>query len=140
MKKVKMMTKLLLLGLLIHCSVSFSQEVKKLRVSAYDGTVITGYVDHGAFLNFTGPNINASLNNSRFVIGMLPSVRFRNDSGTTKDSFITPNLGIGFTYSYKIWAIQIPFYYNSKTATTNGKWNIGLGIGLRLDSFNKVKK
>jgi len=116
----------------------FAQE-NRMSFALYDGIFIGGYVDNGAFLNFTGPNINATYKNSKFMLGMLPSLRFKEDKGTPKNAFVTPNLGIGFTYSYKIWAIQMPLYYNAKTATENGRWHIGLGVGLRLSGFNKTK-
>lgn len=117
----------------------FAQE-DKVSFALYDGIFIGGYVDNGAFLNFTGPNINATYKNSKFVLGMLPSLRFKEDKGTPKNAFVTPNLGVGFTYSYKIWAIQMPLYYNAKTATQNGQWHVGLGVGLRLNELNKKKK
>jgi len=120
----------------VYITSTFAQE-GKVNFTLYDGIFIGGYVDDGAFLNFTGPNINATYKNSKYILGMLPSLRFKEDNGTPKNSFVTPNLGIGFTYSYKIWAIQIPLYYNAKTATDNGRWHIGLGVGLRLNEFNE---
>jgi len=114
----------------------FAQK-EKVKFALYDGIFIGGYMDNGAFLNFTGPNINATLKNSKFILGMLPSLRFKEDKGTPKNAFVTPNLGVGFTYSYNVRAIQLPLYYNAKTATDNGRWHIGLGIGLRLNEFNK---
>lgn len=115
---------------------SFAQE-DKVSFALYDGIFIGGYVDKGAFLNFTGPNINATFKNSKFILGMLPSLRFKEDKGTPKNTFVTPNLGIGLTYSYKMWAVQLPIYYNAKTSTQNGQWHVGLGLGLRLNKFNK---
>lgn len=115
--------------------ISYGQEQKKekkVSVAFFDGTVIAGYVDRGAFLNFMGPNINLSKGNSRFVFGMLPSLRFKEDSGPTRNAVVTPNLGGGITYSYKKIAFQVPFYYNTKTATRNGQWVIGFGMGYRF--------
>ncbi|MNY11568.1 hypothetical protein D3C86_1446040 [compost metagenome] len=63
---------------------------------------------------------------------MLPSLRYKEDNGIFKNSPITPNLGVGLTYCYKMIAVQVPLYYNSKTATANGRWNVGVGIGMRL--------
>jgi len=124
----------------IQSSMLYGQE-SKVSVSAYDGVVIIGYVDNGGFLNFTGPNINLVHKNSKFILGMLPSLRFKEDKGTTRNSFVTPNLGIGFTYCYKLFAVQIPLYYNTKTATKNGNWQIGLGLGLRFNELNiKTKR
>ncbi|MCH7398565.1 hypothetical protein MM236_11215 [Belliella sp. DSM 107340] len=106
---------------------------EKLNMSLAEGVLIVGYVDEGAYLNFTGPNVSYEINQSRLALGMLPSLRFKKDTSTPRNSFVTPNLGVGLTYSYKNLAMQIPFYYNSKTSTQNGKWNIGFGIGLKLD-------
>lgn len=119
----------------LFSSTSIAQE-SKVQLSFYDGFVIGGYVDNGAYLNFTGPNINISHKNSKFVLGMLPSLRFKEDKGTPKNAFVTPTLGVGFTYSYKMWAFQIPLYYNAKTATQNGLWHIGFGVGLRLEQIS----
>ncbi len=109
---------------------------RQVKISVYEGIFIGGYVDNGGYLNFTGPNINSTYRNFRFILGMLPSVRFYEDRGTPKNSFATPNLGIGFTCSYKMIAVQIPFYYNAKTTTENGNWHIGLGVGLRINESN----
>jgi hypothetical protein len=121
---------------LIFTTTALAQE-DKVKVALYDGVIIAGYVDQGGFTNFTGPNINATFGNSKFILGALPSLRYKRDDSTPRNAFVTPNLGIGFTYSYKIWAIQIPLYYNSKTATENGRWHMGLGLGLRLNELNK---
>lgn len=123
----------------LNLTSTFAQE-DKVKLALYDGIFIGGYVDNGAFLNFTGPNINATYKNSKFILGMLPSLRFKEDKGTPKNAFVTPNLGVGFTYSYKMWAVQMPLYYNAKTATDNGRWHIGLGIGLRLNELKRQEK
>lgn len=109
----------------------FSQEKdSKLNVSFLDGIAVAGYVDHGAFLNFTGPNINFTHKNTKLMIGMLPSLRIKKDqSNGTKNSIIMPTLGVGFAVVYKKTALQIPFYYNTKTSTDSGSWKVGLGIG-----------
>lgn len=133
------MKKLLIMLPFLYTTPTFAQE-DKVSFALYDGIFIGGYVDNGAYLNFTGPNINATYKNSKFILGMLPSLRFKEDKGTPKNAFVTPNLGIGFTYSYKMWAVQLPLYYNAKTATLNGQWHVGLGIGLRLNELNKKKK
>lgn len=117
----------------------YAQE-PKVKISVFDGVVMAGYVDNGGFSNFTGPNISATYKNSKFIFGMLPSLRLKKDNSTPKNSFVTPNLGIGFTYCYKLFAIQIPLYYNTKTATENGNWQIGLGLGLRLNKLNSKNK
>ncbi len=114
-----------------------SAQNKHVQVTAYDGIVVGGYVNNGSFLNFTGPNINAVYKNSKFIIGMLPSLRFKEDSGVTKNAFATPNLGVGFTHSYKAFAIQMPLYYNPKTPIADGRWHLGIGLGLRISECPK---
>lgn len=103
-----------------------------IKFNPFDGTIIAGYIDKGAFLNFTGPNISFTHKSSKIILGMLPSLRYKEDNGIFKNSPITPNLGLGLTYCYKKIAIQVPLYYNAKTATANGRWNLGVGIGMRL--------
>lgn len=132
------MKRLLLMVLLTSLFSAKAQE--KVNAAFYDGIIVAGYVNDGGFLNFTGPNVNATYGESKFILGMLPSVRFKEDKGTTKNSFVFPTLGFGFTYCYKALALQIPLYYNAKTATENGKWNIGIGIGLRLNKLVKNKQ
>lgn len=126
----------ILIILIFQNTILFSQ-VSKIYLSIFDGIVIIGYVDHGGFSNFTGPNINFTKNNSKFILGALPSLRYKTDHSSPKNSFVTPNLGIGFTYSYKILALQLPLYYNPKTTFENGKWHLGFGLGLRLNALNK---
>ncbi|WP_194774561.1 hypothetical protein [Pararhodonellum marinum] len=124
---------LLLIFMFFLSFTSYCQEDGKIKIRAYDGFIMTGYVDQGGFLNFTGPNANMTKGHSKYVLGMLPSLRFKQDNSTPKNSFITPNLGIGFTYGYKIYAIQIPLYYNPKSATQDGRWHVGLGLGVHLN-------
>ncbi len=112
----------------------------QVQASLYEGMVIGGYVDQGGYLNFTGPNIHLTRGHSVYVLGMLPSLRFREDEGSPRNAFVTPNLGIGFSYSYKLLAIQMPFYYNPKTATENGRWHVGLGLGLNIHRFSETER
>jgi hypothetical protein len=110
-------------------------------IKPFSGIFVSGYVDNGAFINFTGPNLSFAKGKSYFLIGMLPSLRIKQDSGTTTNSMITPTLGFGITYSYRALAFQIPCYYNPKTATKNGEWNIGVGVGIKLNALKfEVKK
>jgi len=120
-------------------STANAQEVKPetatkptVKFNPFDGIIVGGYVDNGAFLNFTGPNISVTAKNSKFMLGMLPSIRYKEDKGAFRNSPIMPTLGVGLTYCYKKIAVQLPLYYNAKTATANGRWNIGIGIGMRL--------
>ncbi len=118
------------LGILISC-LCFSQENDStIKVSWVDGTVVAGYADHGAFINFTGPNVNYKHNNTKVMIGMLPSLRIKEDrSNGTKNSPVMPTLGVGLAVVCKRLALQIPLYYNPKTSTENGTWKMGLGLG-----------
>lgn len=120
-------------GILIS-GLYFSQEKdSKLNISFFDGIAVAGYVDNGAFLNFTGPNINFTHKNTKLMMGMLPSLRIKQDqSSGTKNSTIMPTLGIGFAVIYKKIALQIPFYYNTKTSTNNGSWKPGIGLGYKF--------
>ena len=94
-------------------------------------------MDKGLFLNFGGPNVNVILKSSKIMLGMFPSLRFQEDQGTPKNSFVTPGLGIGVSYMFKSLVLQVPFYYNSKTAKVNGSWNLGFGIGFKISGLNK---
>jgi len=131
------MKTLLFILILTVCSTTVFAQDKKANVTIVDGIIMGGYADNGAFLNFTGPNVNFTSGESKFIIGLLPSLRFKEDKGSTKNSFITPSLGAGFTYCLKYLAFEIPFYYTPKTGTKDGRWNVGIGLGLRL---NKMKK
>lgn len=104
----------------------------KMTFSFFEGTVVAGYVDQGGFLNFTGPNVSLTSGKSKLLLGMLPSLRFKEDKSQVKNSFVMPTLGLGLTYSYRKLAVQIPLYYNAKTATADGKWNVGIGVGIKL--------
>lgn len=104
----------------------------KISFAFFEGTALAGYVDKGGFLNFTGPNLSITSGKSKLLLGMLPSLRFKEDKSEVKNSFVMPTLGIGITYSYRKLAFQIPLYYNAKTATADGKWNVGIGMGIKL--------
>jgi hypothetical protein len=120
------------------CSINISAQNTKTEAYLFEGIIVGGYVDQGAFLNFTGPNIAVIKGNSRILIGMMPSLKFKKDSGTKQNAFVTPALGCGLTYCYKFIALQIPFYYTPKTTLQNGQWHIGAGIGLRLNAIKKT--
>ena len=107
----------------------------------FSGIFVSGYVDNGAFINFTGPNLSFTKGKSQFLVGMLPSLRIKKDTGATTNSLITPTLGLGITYCFRAFAFQIPCYYNPKTALKNGAWNIGVGVGIKLNALKfEVKK
>lgn len=137
MLKIKMKYLLVILTI-ANAATTFAHE-EKVKFTLYEGVFNAGYVDHGGYVNFSGPSIIASYKNSKFAAGMLPSLRFKEDKKTPKNAFVTPNLGVGFTYSYKFWSVQLPLYYNAKTATQDGKWHVGLGVGIRANWLNKKK-
>ncbi|MFT4153694.1 hypothetical protein [Parafilimonas sp.] len=116
--------------ILISITRIYAQQTK---VIAYDGIVIAGYVDKGGFANFIGPGLSLTSGNSKYIISMLPSLRFKEDKATPKNSFVTPTLGAGFTYAYKHLSFQLPLYYQAKTSAKNGKWLVGVGLGWRLN-------
>lgn len=112
-----------------HCNA----QAKKMEYATWNGTFVAGYVDNGGFLNFTGPSVSYNTSKeTKFALGLLPTLRFKTDKGPTKNSFVTPNLGVGLTYTYRSWAFQVPIYYNPKTLTKNGQWNVGVGFGYKL--------
>ncbi|MBO9620364.1 MAG: hypothetical protein J7539_15155 [Niabella sp.] len=103
--------------------------------SLWDGMVVAGYVDNGAFVNFGGPAVKWTHKPFCISLGMLPSLRIKEDkvaNNATKNAAVTPSLGAGISVSYKHLALQMPIYYNAKTAALNGKWHVGAGIGYKF--------
>lgn len=123
--------------LLLSSAGAFAQSP---QLATHDGILVLGYVNQGAYLNFTGPNMHTSVGHSKFILGMLPSLRFKSDNGPTKNPFITPTLGVGFTYAYKGLALQLPLYFNPKTPTQNDNWQLGLGAGLHLNGLKSKSR
>jgi hypothetical protein len=118
-------------------SSSLYAQTDKVKPVLFDGVVNVGYVNNGGFLNFTGPGLSATYKNSKFLFGMLPSLRFKVDNSSPKNASVFPNLGFGLTYSYKYLSLQLPMYYNAKTSTEDGSWHVGFGIGYRIAGWNK---
>ena len=107
----------------------------KAAVVGWDGMVIGGYVNQGGFVNFGGPTVKLIKKPFSFGFGILPTMRIKEDDvpkGSPKNSAIMPTAGFGFTIVYKHLALQVPFYYNAKTATKSGKWNPGIGLGYKF--------
>ncbi len=128
-KKIKFITLFVL-----TCNVLQAQN-NKPSVTVWDGMAIAGYVNDGGFVNFGGPTVKFIKKPWVFGFGILPTMRIKEDkvaAGAKKNSIIIPTAGFGFTFVYKHFVTQVPFYYNSKTATANGKWNVGLGIGYKF--------
>jgi hypothetical protein len=101
----------------------------------FDGVIVAGYVDKGAYVNYLGPSLKFSKKPYSLALGFLPSLRIKEDnvaSGATKNNLITPTLGFGITAIAKNIALQVPLYYNTKSAGKDGKWNVGIGIGYKL--------
>jgi hypothetical protein len=123
--------------MLIIFSTSLLAQTDKVKPVLFDGIINVGYINNGGFLNFTGPGLSATYKNSKFLFGMLPSLRYKVDDDSPRNASIYPNLGFGLTYSYKYLSLQIPMYYNAKTTTEDGSWHVGFGIGYRITAFNK---
>ena len=124
----------LILGLCKN-SMAQSNPSKKIMPTIWEGMAITGYVDHGAFVNFGGPGIKLTHKPVSFLLTMLPTFRLKEDivvAGAKKNSIVTPSLGAGLTFIYKHLALQLPLYYNPKNASSNGKWNLGAGLGYKF--------
>lgn len=112
-----------------------TEEKPPVKVSAtiYEGVIAAGYVDGGGYLNFMGPNLCIRVKNAKLLLGMLPSLRIKEDDARpTHNSWVMPTLGAGLTFTCKHLALQVPCYYNAKTATKNGAWVIGFGVGFAL--------
>jgi hypothetical protein len=108
---------------------------KKPVLTAWEGMAVAGYVDNGSFVNFGGPTVRLIQKPWTIGFGILPTMRIKEDKvpkGAKKNSIVTPTAGFGFTFGYKHLVVQVPFYYNAKSATTDGKWNPGIGIGYKF--------
>jgi len=112
-----------------------SSAKSQTKASLFEGIVVSGYVDHGAFINCTGPCIKFNKKPYSVLLGLLPSLRVKKDNvpdGAAQNSVITPNLGVGLTAAFHHIALQLPLYYNNKTALKDGKWNAGIGLGYKF--------
>lgn len=112
-----------------------STAAKSPTVVAWDGMAVGGYVNHGGFVNFGGPTVKLIKKPLSLGFGILPTMRIKEDNvpkGSPKNSAITPTAGFGFSVVFKHLVVQVPFYYNAKTAVKSGKWNPGVGIGYKF--------
>ena len=134
--QTKRIAYLSLLMMFIFSTSLFAQD-EKVKPVIFDGVIHAGYVNNGGYINFSGPSLSLAHKNSKFMFGMLPSLRFKQDKGVPKNATVFPTLGFGFTYGYKFLSFQLPFYYNPKTTTSNGSWHLGFGIGYRIAEWNK---
>jgi hypothetical protein len=131
--KIKILFFVLLFG---YIKSTIAQDTK-IGSAFFDGIIHVGYVDNGGFVNFSGPSLSATYGQSKLALSMLPSLRFKVDKGSPKNTSIFPSLGFGFSYNFKLWSVQLPLYYNPKTANNNGSWHPGLGLGFRINSGKK---
>ncbi len=113
-----------------------AQKEQKISAILFEGTVVAGYADDGAFINFTGPAVKMVRKpHWSLAFGMLPSLRIKEDQATApakRNATVWPALGTGFTFVFNHLALQLPVYYNAKTSTANGKWKAGAGIGYKF--------
>ena len=113
----------------------FSPAKSQTKAVLFEGIVVTGYVDHGGYLNCTGPSLKITKKPYTFFLGLLPSLKIKEDkpvAGATRNSILTPFLGFGFTAAFHHVALQLPVYYTNKTATQDGKWKMGVGLGYKF--------
>ena len=105
------------------------QYTMTVKTSPTSGGLVIGYVDQGAFVNVLGPNVKYKMSTLECSVGLLPSLKLKKDQSPIKNSFVTPSLGVGLTFKRKRMIFQLPLYYKSKTATVNGRWDLGFGLG-----------
>jgi len=123
-----------LLGCMALSALLFNAK-SQTKAVLFDGIVVAGYVDHGAFINCAGPSVKFTKKPLMVLLGLLPSLRIKEDKvapGATQNAAVTPNLGVGLTATFHHLALQIPLYYNAKTAVKDGKWNPGFGLGYKF--------
>lgn len=121
-------------GCLALCMLNFSAKAQ-VKASVFEGVVVAGYVDNGAYVNCTGPAIKYTNKPVCVMLGLLPSLKIKEDKVTgnaTKNSTVMPSLGFGLTLAYKHLAFQLPAFYTGKTAAKDGKWNVGVGLGYKF--------
>ncbi|WP_166333091.1 hypothetical protein [Sphingobacterium chungjuense] len=123
----------ILITFLCLCVVSAKGQEKTVSTKLFEGIIVAGYVDDGAYINCTGPAVKWSKPTYSILLGLLPSIKIKEDRAAVKNSIFTPTLGFGATVIVlKKIAIQIPAFYTPKSATTNGQWKLGAGIGYKF--------
>ncbi len=131
--KIKVLFFVLILG---FTKSTIAQDTK-IGSTFFDGIIHVGYVDNGGFINFSGPSLSATYGQSKLALSMLPSLRYKVDKSSPKNPSIFPSLGFGLSYNHKLCSVQLPLYYNPKTANKNGSWHPGLGLGFKINSGKK---
>jgi hypothetical protein len=138
MKKLFIKTACIALALFSVTAINAQKEEKskaKAAIVAWDGMMIAGYVNDGGYVNFGGPSLKLIKKPWSLGFGILPTMRIKEDkvaAGAKKNSAVMPTAGFGFTVVYKHFVVQVPFYYNAKTASSDGKWHPGFGVGYKL--------
>lgn len=114
-------------------AVAAHSQDKKINTQVFEGIVVAGYVDQGAYINCTGPAVKYTTPKWNLMLGLLPSIKIKEDTAAVKNAVFTPTLGFGATLIlFKHLAIQIPTFYIPKTNTSNGKWTLGFGLGYKI--------
>lgn len=78
------------------------------KATLFDGTIVGGYVDHGAYINCVGPSVKYTKKPFSISTELLPSLRIKKDKvapGATKNSLLNPNLGFGLTAAFHHLAV-----------------------------------
>ena len=81
----------LISGLILMMFTSQLKAQTTTKAVLFDGWIIGGYVDHGAYLNCTGPSIKFSKKPLTVLLGFLPGLRIKEDpspSGSPKNSTV----------------------------------------------------
>lgn len=110
-------------------------QTTKLQASLFEGILVAGYTDEGAYINCTGPAVKYVVKKTSIMAGLLPSLKIKKDrvqGGATRNSPLTPTLGFGLTGCYKHLVIQLPAFYSAKTSTADGNWKLGIGVGYKF--------
>lgn len=106
---------------------------KKISAQAFDGIIVAGYADNGAYINCTGPAVKYTTQKWNLMLGFLPSVKIKEDTSAVKNATLTPTLGFGATLTiFKHLAMQVPTFYIPKTNVDNGRWTLGIGLGYKI--------
>ncbi len=126
-----------LLGVIACCVLqgeTFGQTAP-LHASVFDGIIVAGYANNGAYINCTGPAIKYSRQSFTVMAGLLPTLLFKQEEkrdDVPRNAAVMPTLGFGLTAIYRRFAIQLPTFYTPKTNVDDGKWKPGIGVGYRF--------
>ncbi|WP_265712496.1 MULTISPECIES: hypothetical protein [Sphingobacterium] len=133
---IKRFTKMVALASLLVFTVAAQAQQGSVKASLFEGVVVAGYADAGAYINCTGPAVKYTFAPGRsLMLGLLPTLKLKEDKveeGKPKNAFVTPTLGVGLTLLFGHLAVQLPAFYTAKTSTSNGKWRPGIGLGYRF--------